>query len=75
MTYLMYSIDEIQKTEIDGVLFAEDSYFHPVQDINGFWFISDIEVLTAIEKGLDTQYPWLLTIQLETFVPIPKGPW
>lgn len=75
MTFSMYSIDEIQKEEIEGVLFALDSYFNPIQDINGFWFISDIEVLTAIGNGLDGEYPWLLTIKLETFVPIPKGPW
>ena len=75
MTYLLYSIDEVQKLEVESILFAPDSYFNPVQDINGFWFISDIEVLTAIENGLDTQYPWLLTIQLETFVPKPVAPW
>ena len=75
MTFFLYSIDEIQKDEIEGVLFAPDSYFNPIQDINGFWFISDIEVLTAIGNGLDPEYPWLLTIKLETFVPIPKGPW
>ena len=75
MTFSMYSIDEIQKEEIEGVLFALDSYFNPVQDINGFWFISDIEVLTALAGRLEIKYPWLLTIKLETFVPIPKGPW
>ena len=75
MTFSMYSIDEIQKEEIEGVLFALDSYFNPVQDINGFWFISDIEVRTALAGRLEIKYPWLLTIKLETFVPIPKGPW
>ena len=41
---ILYQLTEEQKNEIVGQFFAPSSMFNPVQDINGYWFITDQEV-------------------------------
>jgi hypothetical protein len=44
-----------QKKAIDGKEFAPDSYFNPIQDINGNWVIS----LQEIEQCKVEEFIWL----------------
>jgi len=37
-------LTELQKDELIGVLYAPDSYFNPIQDINDNWVISQEEM-------------------------------
>ena len=37
-------LTELQKDEIVGQLYAPDSYFNPIQDLNNNWIISVEEI-------------------------------
>ncbi len=40
----MYKLTQTQAELLFGVQISQGWYFNPVQDINGDWFISEIEV-------------------------------
>ena len=44
---IVYILTEQQKELLVGKEYIKDSYFNPIQDINGNWIISEEEVLTA----------------------------
>ena len=44
---IVYILTEQQKELLIGKEYIKDSYFNPIQDINGNWIISEEEVLTA----------------------------
>lgn len=50
-----YKLTPKQADELRGKEFAPDSYFNPVQDINGDWFIFDPEHDLASRA----EYPWM----------------
>jgi hypothetical protein len=60
-------LTELQKDELIGVLYASDSYFNPIQDINDNWIISQEEINNN-ENQLVT---WVKDLPLINFEPKP----
>lgn len=58
-------LTEVQKDELVGQLFDEDSYFNPIQDANDNWIIS----IEEIENNVYTQFDWLQELEMIIFVP------
>ena len=44
---IVYLLTEEQKQQIEGKVFAQDSFFQPIEDANGNWVITSQEVLKA----------------------------
>lgn len=54
-----------QKDQIIGQLYAEDSYFNPIQDANDNWIISVEEIqFCTIE-----QFMWVKQLELIEYMP------
>ena len=62
---LVAELTEVQKDELVGQLYAPDSYFNPIQDINGTWIIS----LQEVEQ---CNIQWVKELPLIEFVPVPN---
>ena len=58
-------LTELQKDELIGQLYAPDSYFNPIQDINDNWVIS----LEEIEQ---CDIEWVKQLPLIEYVPKPS---
>ena len=58
-------LTEIQKDELVGQLFDEDSYFNPIQDANDNWIIS----IEEIENNVNPNFEWLQDLEMIIFVP------
>ena len=58
-------LTEIQKDELVGQLFDEDSYFNPIQDANDNWIIS----IEEIENNVNPSFQWLQELEMIIFVP------
>jgi hypothetical protein len=59
-----------QKNEIVGQLYAEDSYFNPIQDVNNDWVISTQE----IEDCVVEEFMWVKDLPLIDYEPKPTPP-
>jgi hypothetical protein len=59
-----------QKNEIAGQLYAEDSYFNPIQDINNDWVISTEEM----EECVVEKFMWVKDLPLIDYEPKPTPP-
>lgn len=59
-----------QKNEIAGQLYAEDSFFNPIQDINNDWIISAQE----IDECVVEEFMWVKNLPLIDYEPIPTPP-
>jgi len=59
-----------QKNEIAGQLYAEDSYFNPIQDINNDWVISTQEMNECINPN----FMWVKDLPLIDYEPKPTPP-
>jgi hypothetical protein len=59
-----------QKYEIAGQLYAEDSYFNPIEDINNDWVISTEEM----EKCVNSNFLWVKDLPLIDYEPKPTPP-
>ena len=46
----MYKINAGQKIAIEKQPFARNQFYKPIQDINGDWFISEIEIEYAVKN-------------------------
>lgn len=57
-----------QKDEIVGKLYAPDSYFNPIQDIDNNWIIS-IEEINQCENP---EFMWVKDLPLIEFKPKPQ---
>jgi hypothetical protein len=57
---LVGSLTIEQKDELIGNYFAEDQYFNPVQDADGNWIISTIEMYYCINPD----YIWVKDLPL-----------
>lgn len=55
-----------QKNEIEGKEFAPDSFFNPIQDLNGNWVIS----VQEMEQATIPPYEWVHELPLINFQPI-----
>lgn len=58
-------LTELQKDELVGQLFDEDSYFNPIQDANDNWIIS----IEEIENNVNPNFDWLQELEMIIFVP------
>jgi predicted DNA-binding transcriptional regulator len=63
-------LTELQKNEIVGQLYAPDSYFNPIQDINDNWIIS----VEEIEQNENELLAWVKDLPLIPFEPKPSPP-
>jgi len=59
-----------QKNEIAGQLYAEDSFFNPIQNINNDWVISTEE----IEQCINPNFLWVKDLPLIDYEPKPAPP-
>ena len=58
-------LTELQKDELVGQLFDDDSYFNPIQDANDNWIIS----IEEIENNVNPIFDWLKELEMIIFVP------
>ena len=58
-------LTELQKDELVGQLFDEDSYFNPIQDAKNNWIIS----IEEIENNVNPNFEWLQELEMIIFVP------
>ena len=61
-------LTELQKDELVGVLYAPDSYFNPIQDINDNWVISQEEMYNNENELV----AWVKDLPLIEYVPKPS---
>jgi hypothetical protein len=54
-----------QKDEITGQLYAPDSYFNPIQDINDDWVISTEEMNQCVIP----EFMWVKDLPLIDYIP------
>ena len=54
-----------QKESIEGQLFAPDSYFNAVQDINDNWFISTVQM----DLCINPEFLWVKDLPLIEYQP------
>jgi hypothetical protein len=59
-----------KKNEIAGQLYAEDSYFNPIQDINNNWVISIQEIIDCVVE----KFMWVKDLPLIDYEPKPTPP-
>jgi K+-transporting ATPase c subunit len=61
----MIQLTTQQKDLLIGQNFTDSSYFNPIQDINGNWFISKIE-------QQQSSVEWLKALSTSEYVPKPQ---
>jgi hypothetical protein len=59
-----------QKNQIAGQLYADDSYFNPIQDANAKWVISTQEMDECIVE----EFMWVKELPLIDYEPKPAPP-
>jgi hypothetical protein len=59
-------LTEIQKDQLIGQRYDEDSLFNPVQDGNGDWIISTEE----IEQNIYPEFDWIKTLPMIEYIPV-----
>ena len=60
-------LTEIQKDELKGQMYAPDSYFNPIQDLNNNWVIS----IEEMEYCTNVEFLWVKDLTLIEYVPKP----
>ena len=63
-------LTETQKDLLVGQLYAPDSYFNPLQDINLNWIIS----IEEIEQCVNPNFLWVKGLELIPYEPKPTPP-
>ena len=61
-------LTELQKDELVGQLYAPDSYFNPIKDINDNWVISQEEMYNNENELV----AWVKDLPLIEYVPKPS---
>jgi hypothetical protein len=59
-----------QKNQIAGQLYADDSYFNPIQDANAKWVISTQEMDECVVE----EFMWVKELTLIDYEPKPTSP-
>ena len=59
-----------QKETIEGQLYAFDSYFNPIQDVNNNWVISTQEMEDCVVE----EFMWVKDLPLIDYEPKPTPP-
>tara|TARA_R110000772_G_scaffold31881_1_gene78347 strand:- start:151 stop:399 length:249 start_codon:yes stop_codon:yes gene_type:complete len=57
-----------QKDSIVGQIYATDSYFNPIQDINNDWIIS----IEEMEQCVNELYMWVKDLPMIEYIPKPE---
>ena len=60
-------LTEVQKDELVGQLYDEDSYFNPIQDLNDNWIIS----IEEIDQCVTPEFLWVKELPLIPYEPKP----
>jgi hypothetical protein len=63
-------LTEIQKDELIGQLYDDDSYFNPIQDLNDNWIIS----VEEIDQCVNPEFMWVKDLPLIPYEPKPTPP-
>lgn len=63
-------LTEIQKDELIGQLYDDDSYFNPIQDVNDNWIIS----VEEIDQCVNSEFMWVKDLPLIPYEPKPTPP-
>jgi len=63
-------LTELQKDELIGQVYAPDSYFNPIQDINLNWIIS----IEEMEQCVNPDCLWVKDLDLIPYEPKPTPP-
>ena len=63
-------LTELQKDELIGQLYAPDSYFNPIQDLNDNWIIS----IEEIEQTVTPEFLWVKDLEMIPYEPKPTPP-
>ena len=63
-------LTEQQKDLLVGQLYAPDSYFNPLQDINLNWVIS----IEEIEQTVTPEFLWVKDLEMIPYEPKPTPP-
>jgi hypothetical protein len=63
-------LTELQKDELVGQLYDEDSYFNPIQDLNDNWIIS----IEEIEQNIFPSFDWIKDLTMIPYEPKPTPP-
>jgi hypothetical protein len=63
-------LTESQKDSLVGQLYAEDSYFNPIQDLDENWVIS----VEEMEFCVNPEFSWVKTLPLIEYIPKPSPP-
>ena len=58
-------LTEVQKDELIGQLYTNDSYFNPIQDNSDNWIIS----VEEMEFCTNEQFMWVKELELIEYVP------
>tara|TARA_R110000868_G_scaffold61126_1_gene185904 strand:- start:931 stop:1179 length:249 start_codon:yes stop_codon:yes gene_type:complete len=58
-------LTEVQKDELVGQLFDEDSYFNPIQDNSDNWIIS----IEEIENNVNRNFMWIKDLEMIIYIP------
>ena len=60
-------LTEVQKDELVGQLYDDDSYFNPIQDLNDNWIIS----VEEIDQCVNPNFMWVKELPLIPYEPKP----
>ena len=60
-------LTEVQKDELLGQLYDDDSYFNPIQDLNDNWIIS----VEEIDQCVNPNFMWVKELPLIPYEPKP----
>jgi len=63
-------LTDVQKDELVGQLYDEDSYFNPIQDLNDNWIIS----VEEIDQCVNPEFMWVKELPLVPYEPKPTPP-
>jgi hypothetical protein len=63
-------LTDVQKDELVGQMYDEDSYFNPIQDLNDNWIIS----VEEIDQCVNPEFMWVKELPLIPYEPKPTPP-
>ena len=63
-------LTEVQKDELVGQLYTEDSYFNPIQDADDNWIIS----IEEMNFCTNVKFMWVKDLDLIPYNPKPNAP-
>jgi hypothetical protein len=59
-------LTEVQKDELVGQMYDDDSYFNPIQDLNDNWIIS----VEEIDQCVNPEFMWIKDLPVIPYEPV-----